>query len=86
MEISEDSSLECSFVFQAPDLNCKTKYKMTVKSQNIFLRENGYSALLPQTFFTTGGQIVMIAGGKFNGNYRFGWNDYVFDGRCEKLN
>ncbi len=60
--------------------------QMTVKSKSIFLRENGYSALLPQTFVTTGGQMVIVAGGRFNGNYRFGWDSYAFEGRCEKLN
>jgi len=88
MEIAEDSSLECGSIWPAATQtkDCRTKYKMTVKSKSIFLRENGYSALLPQTFVTTGGQMVIVAGGRFNGNYRFGWDSYAFEGRCEKLN
>jgi hypothetical protein len=87
MEIREDDSLECAYVFPAPiTKECKTKYKMEVKSKNLFLRENGYSALLPQRFITTGGQMTIVAGGRFAGNYRFGWDNYVFEGRCEKLN
>jgi neutral trehalase len=30
--------------------------------------------------------MVIVPGGRFNGNYRFGWDNYVFEGRCEKLN
>jgi len=86
MEISEDSSISCSVIHQAPDDSCKIKYKMTYKSKNIFLREDGYSALIPATFHTSGGVMMIVAGGRFNGDYKYGWNSYVFDGRCEKIN
>ena len=85
MEITEDSSHTCGDfldVLSSVDTkDCTTKYKMTVKSKNIFLRENGYSALLPQIFATLGGKMVIVLGGRFNGNYRWGWDNYAFEGR-----
>jgi hypothetical protein len=88
MEISEDSSSECRHLPSFPSSidNCRTKYKMTVKSKSIFLRQDGWSATNPQTFMTDGGKMVMVAGGRFGGNYNYGWNSYAFEGRCEKLN
>jgi hypothetical protein len=87
MEILEDSTLPCDAMLPSAQAgNCKTKYKMAVKSQNIFLREDGWSALLPQSFRTTGGGMTISAGGRFGGSYRFGWDSFVFDGRCEKIN
>jgi len=87
MEISEDASISCGMILPGPaDDSCKTKYKMTIRSKSIFLRENAYSALIPQLFVTTGGKMAIIAGGRFRGNYAFGWNNYAFEGRCEKIN
>jgi hypothetical protein len=59
MEVSEDSSLDCRADFPLPTATttgCQMKYRMTVKSKNIFLRVNGWSAsLAPHIFFAPGG-------------------------------
>src|SRR5262249_1317131 len=63
MEISEDASVDCGMLFGSGiATNCKTKYKITFKSKNIFLRENSYSALVPQIFHSSEGIFVIVAG------------------------
>jgi hypothetical protein len=51
MEISEDSSLDCGAILPAPRTNdCRTKYKMTVKSKNIFCAKTAGRRCCPNPF------------------------------------
>jgi hypothetical protein len=90
MQIEKDNSIPCDVLFGVGGLppDCKSKYKMTIKSDlGLFGEGKAWSATTPYDFkISVGrGEIFIVSTGRFWANYRFN-SSYVFEGKCEKLN
>jgi hypothetical protein len=90
MEIEKDNSIPCDILLGVPGLStdCKSKYKMTIKSDLVLFGEGkAWSATTPYDFHISvgRGEIFIVSTGRFWANYRY-TSSYVFEGKCEKLN
>jgi hypothetical protein len=90
MQIEKDNSISCAALgYPVPfESDCKSKYKMTIKSDlALFGEGKAWSATTPYDFqISVGhGDISLSSTGRFSANYRY-TSSYVYEGRCEKLN